>query len=236
MQAPFATLILVAAGSSSRMGASPRSKVLLPLAGKTLLEHTLEAFAQAQTVQDAILVARPEDFDELRALAEAIDLPLRALVPGGQTRFHSVRAGCQAADPQTQVLLIHDAARPLVRPEHIDQVAQAALTDGAALLALPVTDSLHRSADGLKVHEPVDRTPLWAAQTPQGFRTQAFLKVLQQTAELTPPPTDDVALFEQFAGPVTLIQGVADNIKVTRPEDLPIAEALLRARNAPQTP
>ncbi|MCP5022402.1 MAG: hypothetical protein GY930_11580 [bacterium] len=68
------------------------------------------------------------------------------------------------------------------------------------------------------------------AQTPQGFRTQAFLKVLEQALEITSPPTDDVALFEQFAGPVTLVQGLPDNIKVTRPEDLPIAEALLRAR------
>ncbi len=233
MQDPFATLVLVAAGRSSRMGESPRSKVLLPLAGKTLLEHTLQAFAQAQTVGEVILVARPEDFDELRALAETIDLPLRALVPGGQERFHSVQAGCQAADAASQVLLIHDAARPLVRPEQIDQVAQAALADGAALLALPVTDSLHRSTDGLKVHEPVNRTPLWAAQTPQGFRTRAFLKVLEQAQEITPPPTDDVALFEQFAGPVTLVQGLPDNIKVTRPEDLPIAEALLRARTTP---
>ncbi len=230
MQDPFATLVLVAAGRSSRMGESPRSKVLLPLAGKTLLEHTLGAFAQAQTVRDLVLVARPEDFDELRPLAETSGLHLHTMVPGGTERFHSVAAGCRAADPQSQVLLIHDAARPLVRPEQIDAVAHAALADGAALLALPVTDSLHRSADGRKVHEPVDRTPLWAAQTPQGFRTQAFLKVLEQALEITPPPTDDVALFEQFAGPVTLVQGLPDNIKVTRPEDLPIAEALLRAR------
>ncbi|MFT4647791.1 MAG: 2-C-methyl-D-erythritol 4-phosphate cytidylyltransferase [Glaciecola sp.] len=232
MQAPFATLILVAAGRSSRMGASSRSKVLLPLAGKTLLEHTLQAFAQAQTVQDLVLVARHEDFEELGAIVASMDLPLHAMVPGGQERFHSVRAGCEAADPNREVLLIHDAARPLIRPQHIDQVALAASTSGAALLALPVTDSLHRSLDGCRVVEPVDRGPLWAAQTPQGFRTQAFLGALERASKITPPPTDDVALFEQYVGPVTLVRGVSDNIKVTRPEDLPIAEALLRARTS----
>ncbi|MCP5022165.1 MAG: 2-C-methyl-D-erythritol 4-phosphate cytidylyltransferase [bacterium] len=230
MQDPFATLVLVAAGRSSRMGESPRSKVLLPLAGKTLLEHTLGAFAQAKTVRDLVLAARPEDFEELRPLAKTSGLNLHAMVPGGAERFHSVAAGCRAADPQSQVLLIHDAARPLVRPRHIDAVAHAALADGAALLALPVTDSLHRSSNGTQVHEPVDRAPLWAAQTPQGFRTQAFHDLLKRAETITPPPTDDVALFEQFAGPVTLVQGTPDNIKVTRPEDLPIAEALLRAR------
>ncbi len=232
MHDAFATLVLVAAGNSSRMGASPRSKVLLPLAGKTLLAHTLEAFAAADSVRDLVLVARPEDFDELRAVVASVDLPLHAMVPGGQERFHSVRAGCEAVDPSREVLLIHDGARPLVRPEHIDQVAVAARTSGAALLALPVTDSLHRSHDGTHVVEPVDRGPLWAAQTPQGFRTQTFLDTLERASELTPPPTDDVALFEQFSGPVTLVQGVSENIKVTRPEDLPIAEALLRARTS----
>lgn len=230
MQEPFATLVLVAAGRSSRMGESPRSKVLLPLDGKTLLEHTLGAFAQAQTVRDLVLVARPEDFDELRPLAEASGLHLHAMVPGGEERFHSVAAGCRAADPQSQVLLVHDAARPLVRPGHIDAVAGAAQANGAAVLALPVTDSLHRSSNGTEVYEPVDRAPLWAAQTPQGFRTQAFLDLLTRAETIEPPPTDDVALFEQLSGPVTLVQGTPDNIKVTRPEDLPMAEALLRAR------
>ncbi|MDF1838594.1 MAG: 2-C-methyl-D-erythritol 4-phosphate cytidylyltransferase [Planctomycetota bacterium] len=231
MQDAFATLVLVAAGRSSRMGASATSKVLLPLAGKTLLAHTLEAFATAQTVHDLVLVARPEDFDALGAVVDSVGLPLRGMVAGGQERFHSVRAGCLAADSNRDVLLIHDAARPLVRSEHIDQVALAAQSSGAALLALPVTDSLHRSLDGVHAVEPVDRSPLWAAQTPQGFRTQAFLDTLERAAELSPPPTDDVALYEQFAGPVTLVQGVSENIKVTRPEDLPIAEALLRARD-----
>ncbi|MCA9001077.1 MAG: 2-C-methyl-D-erythritol 4-phosphate cytidylyltransferase, partial [Planctomycetes bacterium] len=99
MESAFATVVLVAAGNSTRMGSGDRSKVLMPLAGATLIEHTMRAFAEASTVWDCVVVARPEDFEALTAIARAVDLPVHAMVPGGKERFDSVCAGCRAMQP-----------------------------------------------------------------------------------------------------------------------------------------
>ncbi|HPF14136.1 MAG: 2-C-methyl-D-erythritol 4-phosphate cytidylyltransferase [Planctomycetes bacterium] len=228
MEAPFATAILVAAGRSTRMGSSSVPKPLLPLAGRPILDYSLRAMAATQSVRDVIVVAQPEHFAAIQALAAPFAMNLLPLVAGGTERFHSVCAGSRASLETSEVLLIHDAARPLVRPAAIDQVALQARSDGAAVLACPVTDSLHRSMDGRKVFEPVDRTSLWAAQTPQAFQRRPFLGALSDAERVGWLPTDDVALFERFVGAVTLVLGSPDNLKITHPSDLLVAETLLR--------
>ncbi len=220
--APFASAVLVAAGRSTRMGGATRKPAIL-LAGRSVLERTLDAFRAAGTVAQIVVVVHADDLDDWRArLADDI-----VLVAGGAERTDSVRAGVNVTT--SEVVLVHDAARCLVRPERLDQVAQAARADGAALLAVPVRDTLHRASEGRAV-EVVEREDLWAAQTPQAFRTDLLRSHLERAATETWTPTDDAALHERYASPVTLVSGDPDNLKLTTPADVALFEALLAAR------
>ena len=233
MATPYASAILVAAGRSTRMGTQASPKPLLALGGKPVIAHSLAALCATQSVGEVLIVTQPEWFEAIEVIAAPFGDWSCELIEGGAERFHSVRAGCLRAHPESEVLLIHDAARPLVRPADIDRVAEAARQDGAAVLASPVTDSLHRSMDGRKAFEPVDRSSLWAAQTPQAFKKKPFLEALDEALRIGIVPTDDVALYERFKGAVTLVPGPAGNIKITHPPDLTIAEALLRLAQTP---
>lgn len=225
---PFASAVLVAAGRSTRMGTQAVPKPFLPLLDRPILQYSLQAFHRAATVAEIVIVGQEEHFARIETLCGPYADRVTRIVAGGEQRFHSVLAGCQHTSAQSEVLLIHDAARPLIQVRDIDRVAEAAREKGAALLATPVTDSVHRSMDGRKVFEPVDRSNLWAAQTPQGFQRRAFLKVLQEAERLGSLPTDDVALYERMVGAVELVPGPPENLKITHPADLAIAEALLR--------
>ncbi|MEZ6019616.1 MAG: 2-C-methyl-D-erythritol 4-phosphate cytidylyltransferase [Planctomycetota bacterium] len=237
MAAAFATAIVVAAGRSTRMGSPSTPKPLLPLGGEAILRYSLRALAAAQSVADVIVVARTEHFAPIEAmLLECCGRQNTTVLEGGEERFHSVQRGCEAVPADREVVLIHDAARPFVRSEQIDAVALAAREHGAGLLAMPVTDSLHRSMDGRKVFEPVDRSSLWAAQTPQAFRIGPFLQALREAQRLGTVPTDDVALWERFVGAVQLVPGSPENFKITHPSDLWVAESLLQQRTSHESP
>ncbi len=224
----FASAVLVAAGNSTRMGPQADPKPFLPLLERPILQYSLQAFHRAASVAEIVIVGQEEHFERIEMLCAPYADKVACIVRGGEQRFHSVLAGCQHTAGTSEVLLIHDAARPLIQVRDIDRVALAAQAKGAALLATPVTDSVHRSMDGRKVFEPVDRSNLWAAQTPQGFGRRAFLKVLQEAERLGNLPTDDVALYERMVGAVELVPGPPENLKITHPADLAIAEALLR--------
>lgn len=218
--------VLLAAGRSSRMGGEVR-KPFLKLGGLTVLARCCEAFSAAPSVREVVVVASEDQVAEVRELLAAYEA---TVVPGGQERTDSVRLGVGAVSDEAQVVLVHDAARPFVRPERIEEVARVAADRGAALLAVRVRDTVKTSRDGREVSGTLDRDLLWAAQTPQGFDAARLRRVLARAYRDQFAPTDDAALFERYEGAVSLVEGDADNIKLTTPEDLALGEAILRAR------
>lgn len=233
--APRAACVLVAAGSSVRFGASAPGRVrkpMLEVAGRLLIEHTAAAFLAAQTIEEIVLVAHPGDLEQLERLA-ATSPALRkvvAVVAGGAERTESVQRGVFWCRFDVDVLCVHDAARPLVRPGLIDLCVQRAHAVGAALVARPVVDTLHRLAPEAGGTVQVDRTGLWAAQTPQCFRAREFRGLLQRAKEAGESATDDAALWQRYVGPPEFVEGDSANLKLTTPSDLECIEALLAWR------
>lgn len=229
------TAILVAAGRSERMAVrGPNGELLrkpfLSIAGRTVLEHARGAFEAVEEVREIIVVAHPEDLEREKQLAPC-SKPCR-WIAGGHERTDSVRAGARAADHSSRLLAIHDAARPMIASETIAAAIRTAAANGAALVALGMRDTVKRSTDGTHACETLDRSLLWSAQTPQVFERTRFLELLRIAEQERWTPTDDSALWERLVGPVTLVAGSATNWKITTPEDLLLAEALLRSRGS----
>jgi len=234
---PTAAAVIVAAGSSTRMGtgaggagARPR-KPLLELDGLPVIEHTVRAFDAAPSVAELILVAHADDVErferfaaERRAFAK-----VRGVVPGGAERADSVRIGVGWCAFDVDVICVHDAARPLVSPDTIERAVAVAAREGAALVARPVADTI-KVVDGHgRAERTLDRSLLWAAQTPQAFRAADLRELTRRAAADALRPTDDAALWEVYRGPVPIVEGSARNLKITTPDELRIAQALLRA-------
>ena len=217
-----AIALVVAAGRGSRFGAE-LPKQYAPLGGRPLLRHSLDAFARHPRIDGVTAVIHPDDQAHYEAAANGLDLPAPA--PGGATRQESVLKGLERLEPLApEVVLIHDGARPFVGAAVIDRVLDALATSAGAIAALPVTDTLKRGADN-HITDTVPRGGLWRAQTPQGFRFAEILAAHRNAAgaELT----DDAAVAEHAGLDVALVDGAAENIKVTTPEDLARAERWL---------
>ncbi len=213
-------LVIVAAGSGSRLG-RPEPKALVPLAGKPLLSWTLDAFAPAAFAR-IVVAAPPDRIADFERLAGG-----RArVVGGGETRAASVRRGCEALELRDEdVVAIHDAARPFVTEEEIRAVLRAAEETGAAIAATPVVDTIKRVADG-RILETVDRSELFGAATPQAFRAGILRKALSSGQDAT----DEAALCERLGIPVAIVPVSRFTLKITTPEDLELAEAILARR------
>ena len=212
----MAVALLVAAGSGERLGAG-RPKAFVVLAGRPMLEWSLDALRAAGV--DEIVVALPP--------GEAAP-PGTKGVAGGTTRSESVRAALEAAPPGDVV--VHDAARPLVTPEHFT-AALAALADAdCAIAAAPITDTVKEAGGDRLVTATLDRTRLWAIQTPQAFRREALERALAVPDDVLAQATDDAWLVERTGGTVRVVESSPANFKVTTPYDLEIAEHLLADR------
>jgi 2-C-methyl-D-erythritol 4-phosphate cytidylyltransferase len=218
-----AAAIVLAAGESRRMG---RDKVLIPVAGKPLLLHTLAAFEACAVVDQIVLVLSPANAEVI--LSRLGSFPKVRTCMGGQRRQDSVRAGLHALAAREYVV-VHDGARPLVTPELIELGVLAAAETGAATAALPVSDTLKESDGHGVVKQTVPRERLWTVQTPQVFRYDLLLRAHNAAIE---DVTDDCALVEKIGGTVKLFPGTRANIKATTPEDVAIVDALLRARRS----
>lgn len=228
--APVVACIVVAAGRGERFGHG--GKVLAACGGRPLLAWSLDALEAAASVRDVVVVYGAHTEDAIRELVAQGGWPkVSALVPGGASRHASVQAGIDALAGDVAVVLVHDAARPLVEPAQFDAVAGAAGETGAAILATPVADTLKRVADGT-IEATVPRTGMWAAQTPQGFRLSEYRAALVRTAGHEDEFTDDASMFESLGWPVRIVPGPRTNLKVTLPEDVMLIEALLTARLA----
>jgi 2-C-methyl-D-erythritol 4-phosphate cytidylyltransferase/2-C-methyl-D-erythritol 2,4-cyclodiphosphate synthase len=215
-------VLVVAAGRGNRFGGE-RPKQYLPLAGRPLLRHSLARFAAHPRIDSVAAVIHPDDrglYDEAAA-----GLGLRPPVPGGAMRQHPARLGLESLEPAAPArVLIHDGARPFVGAALIDRLLDALEASPGAIAALPVTDTLKRGADGV-IAGTVERAGLWCAQTPQAFRFPDILAAHRAVAGEA--LTDDAAVAERAGLPVALVEGSADNVKVTTQDDLARAERWL---------
>jgi 2-C-methyl-D-erythritol 4-phosphate cytidylyltransferase len=199
--------IIPAGGSGERLGAD-RPKAFVVCAGRPMVEWSIEALS---AVCSRVVVAAPPSFP--------------GSVPGGPTRSASVRNALAAA-PEATVFVVHDAARPLVTPDLVTRCLDALSGVDGVIAATPVSDTIHVSSRDLLIASSPDRSTLWAAQTPQVFRADALRRAYDSNEEAT----DEASLVAALGGTVRLVEGSSDNIKVTTPTDLRLAEALLRDR------
>ncbi|MDP3063811.1 MAG: 2-C-methyl-D-erythritol 4-phosphate cytidylyltransferase [Chloroflexota bacterium] len=216
--------VIVAAGESRRMGGV--DKIFTPLLGVPLILHPLRVFNDSPLVDEIALVVAPARVEEARRLVSERSLSkVRAVCAGGARRQDSVRVGLEALS-RCDWVLVHDGARCCVSPTLIEAGLEAVRESGAAIAAVPVVDTVKVVAEQ-RVHSTLDRSSLWAVQTPQVFRTELLLEAHRRRQDLV---TDDAAMVEQMGVPVRVFMGSYDNLKVTTPEDLLLAEAILRAR------
>jgi 2-C-methyl-D-erythritol 4-phosphate cytidylyltransferase len=216
--------IIPAAGSGTRMGGA--RKAFLEIGGKTLLQHCLDAFLSIDQINE-IVVALPSA--ELGASPNAVQRSRVRLVAGGAHRADSVRAALNGLSPDIDLVVIHDAARPLVTARMIQAVLEHAARGESATVAVPVTDTLHRVSPEKRITDTPDRTQFWRAQTPQAFPRavleQAYARVPHASAV-----TDEAGLVARAGFPVRVIEGSPSNLKITTPDDVALAEATLAKR------
>lgn len=226
---PRCTALVAAAGSSSRMGGV--NKLLQPLDGVPVLVRTLTALQLARQVDEIVIAAREEDLVEISRLCHTYGITKCAkVVRGGESRAHSVLLAALEASPEVELLAVQDGARPLVMPELIDRVIAAAARCGAAAPAVPVKDTIKAVREGGAVERTLDRSSLRAVQTPQVFEASLLKAALQSAVEKDIPVTDDCSAVERLGKVVFLVEGEEENLKITTPKDLILAEAILQAR------
>lgn len=222
---PVSAAVIVGGGSGNRFGGD---KLTVSLAGKPLIAHTLSAFEETLAVSSIVLVVPPGRVEEFRTIANDEEISkLTSVIPGGEHRHESVRRGLEVLPPEVELVAIHDAARPLITPDLITSCLEMAAKEGASALAVPVTDTLHQiDASGCATGS-VDRSTLRAMQTPQVFYAAEIRDLL---AAMSGNPTDEVSVAMAAGKKVSLVEHYEPNLKVTWPQDVVMAEALLRDR------
>ena len=222
--------VFPAAGQGKRMRAG-MNKVFLELAGLPILVHTLRRFSQSTKIDYLVVVVAAEEVEEIQSLLRRIPhLKPFQVVAGSTERQYSIANGLAVLPEEAEIVLVHDAARPLVTVQTIDGVVKAAQETGGAVAAVPEKNTVKIiSPDGIVVKTP-PRETLWEVQTPQGFRRDLLLKAYQKAKEENFLGTDDSSLVERLQVPIKVVESDYRNIKVTTPEDLIIAEALIRAQ------
>jgi 2-C-methyl-D-erythritol 4-phosphate cytidylyltransferase len=220
--------IIVAAGKGSRMGPNV-DKLFLELDGCPIVAHTWRRFDDAPCIDEIVLVVRAGNQAAFKVMAERHRFRKKfGLVVGGKERQDSVWNGLEALSPGTEIAAIQDAARPCTSQALIAATIAAARETGAAVAAQPVTDTIKESHDGRLIERTLDRSRLWAVQTPQTFRVEIIRRALSEVRHKGLLVTDDTAACELMGQPVQLVVGADPNPKVTRPEDLRYVEVVLR--------
>lgn len=222
-------IIVLAAGQGKRMKAG-RNKQFLTIQNVPLIIHTLQKFEQDPWCSGIVLVVNEKEvaiFEEL--LTEYPIQKVQSLTVGGDERQHSVYNGLKSLK-QAQMVLIHDGARPFVQQNTIHELVEKAASDKAAVLAVPVKDTIKRVEQGTVI-ETVERSSLWAIQTPQAFLFDVVMDAYEKAKTNEYLGTDDASLVEKAGQKVSIVEGNYDNIKLTTPEDLLYAEAILTKLN-----
>ncbi len=222
-------MILPAAGKSTRFGGDQK-KPFVALDNRPIWLRTVELFITRPNVVQTLLVIAPEDEEEFRQRYGANLMFLEVeVVTGGAERFQSVANALERVQGEVEYIGIHDAVRPCTPPRLIDTVLAAAMQHGAAIPALPVRDTLKRVDGEGRIAHTLARDGLWQAQTPQIFRTDWIRAAYTRRQALQETITDDAQLVEAIGQPVYIVEGSPTNLKITTPEDLLVAEALLHA-------
>ncbi|MET0514881.1 MAG: 2-C-methyl-D-erythritol 4-phosphate cytidylyltransferase [Nitrospiraceae bacterium] len=228
---PKVVALVPAAGRGLRMG-GPIAKQFLSLAGLPLIVHTLRVLHISSVIEEIILAVPEPDrqycFDHI--VGPHGFGKVTKIVSGGERRQDSVRHALAEVRADAEIVLVHDAVRPFLTEDMIEQVVAQARVHGAAIVALPMRDTVKQVTKEGLVEHTVDRSPLWLAQTPQAFRRNWLEEAHAQARANGTHATDDAHLVELLGRPVMLVEGSGENIKVTRPEDLIIGEAILAAR------
>ena len=220
--------VIVCAGNSTRMGGV--NKILLPLGERKVIGVTMQAFQSCENISEIIIVAREDDIPAIQAEAEAAGITkLAACTTGGSTRQESVINGIRKISKESELVAVHDGARPLVKPEHIEKVIKDASVFGGATLGVPVKDTIKTVDGGLIIDTP-PRSSLYITQTPQIFKRSLYFEGIDFALEHGLDFTDDCQLVEAIGGKVAMTTGDYTNIKITTPEDIAIAEVLLKQR------
>lgn len=226
---PFLSAVIVAAGNSVRMGSG--DKIFMEISGVPVIARSMLAYENCEDISEIVVVTKESSVDKIYELAEKYGIKkLKAVVLGDDSRAGSVKNGIKAVSENSEFVAIHDGARPLVLPKDISRCAHDAFRYGGAVLAIPVTDTIkYGKKNGFVEYTPA-REKLFAAQTPQIFDLGIYKTAMEKAFRELSDWTDDSKIFENDAKKVFLTHGDRGNIKITSPEDIPIAEALLKGR------
>lgn len=212
----------------------PVPKQFLSLGGQPLLVHSLRVLQASAVIEEIILAVPQADMDY--CLKQVITphrfTKVTKVVPGGHERQDSVRHALEAVREEAEVVVIHDAVRPFLTARMVEEVVAAARAKGAAIIALPMKETVKQVGADHVIERTIDRRPLWLAQTPQAFRRDWLLAAHRKAYAEGVHATDDAYLVEWAGHPVSVVEGSGENMKVTRPEDLVIAEAIWAARQS----
>jgi 2-C-methyl-D-erythritol 4-phosphate cytidylyltransferase len=220
--------ILVAGGSSQRMGFD---KLFAVIAGEPVIAHPIRAFERATSVGEIVVVAREDRHDEIRKINRDWGFKkVLSIVPGGERRQDSVRAGLDRISHDAKYVAVHDAARPLITPKQIERAFEQCRVHGAAALAQPVNDTLKRADADLLVVGSVDRRQLYAMQTPQIFERKLLEDAYHAVYAENILVTDEVSAVERLGYKVALVLDDDFNLKITYSRDLPVADFIIRDR------
>lgn len=227
-QEPTCTMVVVAAGSSQRMG---QDKMFLELEGQPVLAHTLLAMERSPRVDQVVVVTREDLVGPVANLCREMGLhKVKTVVRGGATRVESARLGTMEVPQDAKLIGIHDGARPFISQQVMERVVDQAAQTGAAAPAIPVQDTVKVAYNGVVDHTP-DRATLFAVQTPQVFDADLIRGALAKALLDNAPLTDDCSAVERLGMPVTLVEGDRNNIKLTTPADLAVARVILEGWN-----
>lgn len=228
----FTSAIIAAAGCGSRMGdIGGKTKQLTEINGLPVIVHTLLAFQRCECINEIVVVGRADELSVYEEYKSTFGLDkLTKVVEGGKTRQESVLCGFEAISDESEFVAIHDGARCLITPEMIESVVREAYRRGAATAAASVTDTVKKEDGSGYISETYDRSSLWGAQTPQVFKTEIYRAAAYIAKEENFETTDDNALAERLGFKVKLVDCGRENIKITTPLDLKIAELILSER------
>lgn len=223
------TAVIVAAGSATRMQGI--DKIMANLAGEPVIVHTVRAFENAECIDEIVVVARQDRLEEVQKVLQSGGFSkLTAVVPGGETRMDSVEAGLKAADRNSTLVAIQDGARPMVTGEIIGAAVQAATRCHAAAPGIPVKDTVKVIDGDNKVVSTPQRSTLRAVQTPQVFDRDLLQAAWQAARQQNQSYTDDCSAMEGIGMRVYMTEGSEENLKITTPFDLQVAELIMRGR------
>lgn len=226
---PFVSAILVCAGSSVRMGGV--DKMFIPIGGKNAIIWSALAFERSEVIDEIVIVTKNENIEPVNKLISAYHIrKVSCVISGGDTRQQSVQKGIAECWTNTEYYAIHDGARPLITAELIDTVIRDAVIHGAATASVPLKDTVKIASKDRFIKSTLQRDTVYACQTPQVFRKELYRKAVEEALEKGREYTDDCQLLEAIGEKVYLTQGSYENIKITTPEDILIADAILEKR------